>query len=95
MVEGGLKKTKQAKRGTKVGMDEDPIKEGVFDFRSIVGMCFWVFGSLPFQDCEKRIGLDQTRFDSWSDLDPNLVDLSLTLVEKLTYLAIPNFPFFF
>ena len=48
MVEGESKKTKRAKRGTKVGMDKDPIEEGVFDFRSIVGMCFWVFGSLPF-----------------------------------------------
>ena len=58
MVEGGLKKTKQAKRGTKVGMDEDPIKEGVFDFRSITGMCFWVFTFLGLRE------------KNWTWLDP-------------------------
>ena len=50
MVEGESKKTKRAKRGTKVGMDEDPIKEGVFDFRSTAGMCFRFFTFLGLQE---------------------------------------------
>ena len=58
MVEGESKKIEQAKRGTKVGMDEDPIKEGVFDFRSITGMCFWVFTFLGLRE------------KNWTWLDP-------------------------
>ena len=58
MVEGESKKTKKAKRGTKVGMDEDPIKEGVFDFRSITRMCFWVFTFLGLRE------------KNWTWLDP-------------------------
>ena len=58
MVEGKSKKIEQAKRGTKVGMDEDPIKEGVFDFRSTAGMCFWVFTFLGLRE------------KNWTWLDP-------------------------
>ena len=54
MVEGKSKKTEQAKRGTKDGMDKEPIEEGVFDFRFIAVMCFWIFKSLLFLGLQEK-----------------------------------------
>jgi len=74
MVEDKSKKTKRAERGTKDGMDKEPIEEGVFDLPLISDpllLCVFGFLSLySFWDCEKRIGSCQIRFDS--ELDPDL-----------------------
>ena len=60
MVEDKSKKTKRAERGTKDGMDKEPIEEGVFDLPLISDpllLCVFGFLSLySFWDCEKRIG---------------------------------------
>ena len=74
MVEDKSKKTKRAERGTKDGMDKEPIEEGVFDLpliSDLLLLCVFGFLSLlSFWDCEKRIGSCQIRFDS--ELDPDL-----------------------
>ena len=74
MVEGKSKKTEQAKRGTKDGMDKEPIEEGVFDLPLILDLlllCVFGFLSLySFWDYKKRIGSCQICFDN--GLDPDL-----------------------